>query len=325
MSNEYDLSVIILTYNSGDTMYGCLDSLVKQSRNDFKVIIVDDESSDNTIDIVNEFKQKQLLDILVVKNGSHNISKGRNIGLQASGTTFVAFIDSDAYAEKKWAASIISNLEKSDVVMLAGRVLPEYRNNLSRAIAYNDDTIREIFAKDVALFSGCNFALKRELFVDYKFDENFIHAEDIDYVKRVGKKFKWKVVNSMRVRHESRSTIRRYRNQMYKYGIWKIFYGYRFKSYRLIDFVPIIVATVSIPLSFWHPLFLITFPLFCIAETAFIILIRRPPINLFGMILLAWIIKNTAWSVGVLKAVYSLMSDQSLRHIVSTSNEKVIV
>ena len=73
------LTVVILTYNSAATLGACLDSLVGQADRDFGVVVVDDDSTDETLAIVASYSSR--LRITVTRNGSHLIPRGRNIGL----------------------------------------------------------------------------------------------------------------------------------------------------------------------------------------------------------------------------------------------------
>ena len=56
MRNKYKLSIVIPTYNRGDKIKSTLDSLNNQTFTDFEVIIVNDGSTDNTRDVLNNLK-----------------------------------------------------------------------------------------------------------------------------------------------------------------------------------------------------------------------------------------------------------------------------
>lgn len=74
MTDSPDLTVVILTYNSAATIEECLNSLVSQRYQDFDVIVVDDDSTDETLYMVSEYSSR--LRLTVTNNGSHNISRG---------------------------------------------------------------------------------------------------------------------------------------------------------------------------------------------------------------------------------------------------------
>src|SRR5580698_9765742 len=188
-----ELTVVILTYNSADTLEECLQSLVAQHLRRFQVLIVDDESNDETLDIVDRFARMGLLRVEVVKNGAHNISRGRNIGIEAAPTPIVAFLDSDAYADPQWTQAIVDTFAApSPPALLAGVIRLVHRNDFARAIALSDGAIARLFWKDVLLLSGCNFALNKDVLGGYRFNEQFIHTEDVEFTWRVQQSFDWR-------------------------------------------------------------------------------------------------------------------------------------
>jgi glycosyltransferase involved in cell wall biosynthesis len=84
------LSIIIPTYNASKFMPNLLDSIFKQTDEDMEVIIVDDCSTDNTIDIV---KQYPVRVIHMEKNGGP--ARARNRGVEAARGDIIFFLDSD--------------------------------------------------------------------------------------------------------------------------------------------------------------------------------------------------------------------------------------
>lgn len=55
-----DISVIIPTYNSADTIQACLDSVLSQSFADYEIIIMDGMSEDNTLDIIRNYGDERI-------------------------------------------------------------------------------------------------------------------------------------------------------------------------------------------------------------------------------------------------------------------------
>lgn len=140
-AGEPGLTVVILTYNSAATIGACLESLVGQKYQDFDVVVVDDDSTDDTLPIVGGYSSS--LPLLVVRNGSHIIPRGRNIGIAASKTDLIAFVDSDDSAEPGWTKTIIETFQQNPgIAMISGDLVQAYRTTTARAIAMNDDAIR---------------------------------------------------------------------------------------------------------------------------------------------------------------------------------------
>ena len=87
------ISVIIPSYNHCLFIKNAIESVIKQTYLNWELIVVDNNSTDNTNKILNEFRQHNLNVIKVTNNGVIAIS--RNIGIKASKGNWIAFLDSD--------------------------------------------------------------------------------------------------------------------------------------------------------------------------------------------------------------------------------------
>ena len=89
------LSIVIPTYNEEKLIFRCLSSIAKnftECENDIEVIVVDDGSTDNTVNEVNKCKIKNLR---LISKSNGGVSSARNIGIKNSSGKFIWFIDSD--------------------------------------------------------------------------------------------------------------------------------------------------------------------------------------------------------------------------------------
>lgn len=92
--NTQKVSVVVTTYNSAAFIENCIDSLLNQSIKNIEIIVVDDASTDNTVDIL-----KKYLTIKVIKLPENNGTYyARNIGIEQSTGCFVTFQDSDDWS-----------------------------------------------------------------------------------------------------------------------------------------------------------------------------------------------------------------------------------
>lgn len=94
------VTVIIPTYNQADFLREALQSVVNQTITDWEAIIINNFSSDHTIDVVMEFKDDRIQLINFANSGV--IGASRNKGIQKAKSTWIAFLDSDDiwYPEK---------------------------------------------------------------------------------------------------------------------------------------------------------------------------------------------------------------------------------
>ena len=96
-----NLSIIVPVYNSGAYLEECLNSLVLQDVVDFEVIIVDDNSSDNSLDIIKKYCEL-LPDVFKYIHLDENkgVSVARNIGLKNASGEYIGFVDSDDFVHR---------------------------------------------------------------------------------------------------------------------------------------------------------------------------------------------------------------------------------
>lgn len=92
------VSIIVPIYNVEKYLRRCLDSLVNQTLKDIEIILVDDDSPDNSSDIYNEYiAMDNRIRLFKKKNGG--LGFARNTGLENATGEFIAYIDSDDYVD----------------------------------------------------------------------------------------------------------------------------------------------------------------------------------------------------------------------------------
>jgi glycosyltransferase involved in cell wall biosynthesis len=87
------VSVIIPTHNRAGYLGGAIESVLKQTFKDLEVIVVDDNSTDNTAEVVRRFKNRRIN--YIRKNTNKGPSAARNTGLAAARGKYIAFLDDD--------------------------------------------------------------------------------------------------------------------------------------------------------------------------------------------------------------------------------------
>lgn len=85
-------SIIIPAYNAGKTIVCCVESLLSQTYQDWELIVIDDGSTDNTLDVCQTFQDKR---IQVYHKPNGGVSSARNYGLIYAKGEYIAFVDAD--------------------------------------------------------------------------------------------------------------------------------------------------------------------------------------------------------------------------------------
>lgn len=104
------VSVIIPCYNSGKYLAACMDSVLAQTFGDFEVILIDDGSQDDTLQIARSYAaQDTRVRVLAKENGG--VSSARNLGLEHAGGEWITFVDSDDLLPADALASLLSGAD----------------------------------------------------------------------------------------------------------------------------------------------------------------------------------------------------------------------
>lgn len=117
------ISIIIPVYNAEKYLRKCIESILSQSFNDFELILVNDGSSDNSLDICKEYsKNDGRVRIICKENGG--AASARNEGLNIAKGDYIAFIDADDFINKDMYKILYNMAIKND----ADLVICEYLN-----------------------------------------------------------------------------------------------------------------------------------------------------------------------------------------------------
>lgn len=88
------ISIIVLTYNVGNYLRSCLDSIIEQTYQNLEILLVDDGSTDDSIAICEEYRQKDDR-IRVIQEKNSGAGPVRNLGVSVATGDYVMFIDGD--------------------------------------------------------------------------------------------------------------------------------------------------------------------------------------------------------------------------------------
>lgn len=107
------ISVIIPAYNADRTIRRCIQSVLDQTYTEWEMIIVDDGSKDDTLDICQSYDDSRIR-VLHKENGG--VSSARNHGLKFAQGDYIAFIDSDDFIEADYLEHLSQGLDYDIVI-----------------------------------------------------------------------------------------------------------------------------------------------------------------------------------------------------------------
>ena len=141
-------SIIVPVYNCQDYIERCIESVVKQNTKDVELILVNDGSTDNTKELLKEYKKENDL-IKVINKKNEGVSKARNTGLKEATGKYILFLDADDFLDANYIKEINEILKKhKDIELINFGFYSDIEdmefNNLNR----DEITYKEKYYKD---------------------------------------------------------------------------------------------------------------------------------------------------------------------------------
>ncbi|MBR6412137.1 MAG: glycosyltransferase [Alphaproteobacteria bacterium] len=113
LKNKPIVSVIIPVYNVEKYLRQCLDSVVNQTLKEIEIILIDDGSTDSSLDICREYEKKDTR-IFVVHQTNKGLSEARNVGMEYVKGECIAFVDSDDYVDPCYLEKLYQALTQNE-------------------------------------------------------------------------------------------------------------------------------------------------------------------------------------------------------------------
>lgn len=126
-----DISVVITTYNRADLLSATLEGLFAQEAGGvrYEIVIVDNNSTDNTREVVESFRDRSGPVLRYVFEPRQGVSQGRNAGVTAARADIIAFTDDDVVPTPGWVAQVKRAFDEHEHIdFLGGKILPEWQS-----------------------------------------------------------------------------------------------------------------------------------------------------------------------------------------------------
>ncbi len=190
------ISVIIPTFNNEKTISETIETVLSQTFSDFELIIINDGSSDSTLDVVNSINDPR---IEVYSYPNSGVSASRNRGIARARGEFIAFLDADDLWTKdklKVQLKALQNNPQAGVAYSWVDSIDENNNYLrmsSCCTAKGD--VYEILLRGNFLVSGSNPMIRSQAIKEVGgFDSSLTHAEDWDLYLKLAARYHFVVI-----------------------------------------------------------------------------------------------------------------------------------
>lgn len=300
------VSVVVVAKNAGKTISQCIGSLERQvgiSRDDFEIILVNDGSTDGTVEAAKKVSSK----LVVINNPSSSISSNRNIGWRNAGGRYIAYIDADCEASDCWLSNLLAAMNKYDVDAVGGANRPPSGASKfydSLAIVLNTfmgsrgSLQGRIYntAREVEHLPGLNMLIKRESLNRIGgYDEAFaLVGEDEDLSRRLGYAGgKLLYIPSAEVLHFQRDTIKTWADNMFVYGKGRVWLIRRHpQAFSLVFLLPVL-ALLFLPVY-----------LLCILLYSLQLLVRRRDVKKLWRVSALYVCTHLPYALGMIYGLF---------------------
>ena len=186
--DKLTITAICPTFNSSNFIQRTLSSIISQERLPDELIISDDGSTDNTLDIIKNFFKKNCdnINCIILENSHKGPGAARNSAIRASTSDWIAFIDSD----DTWEPMKLKNLEEHIIKDRKLNFLCHDEHwikngsiikSVKYGSHYNPKTqlLSQLYIKN--MFSTSAVICKKDLLIDYGlFDEDLLSSQDYE-------------------------------------------------------------------------------------------------------------------------------------------------
>jgi len=175
------VSVVLSVYNGEQYLAEAIESILNQSYTNFELILVDDGSTDSSLEIIKSYDDKR---IILISRENRGLIASLNEGILKAKGKYIARMDADDISLSTRFEEQVAFLEQNPKVGLCGTAIIGFSEEKDGAVwilAHKSETIKTqmLFSSSIA---HPTVMMRHELILKYQlfYDENFKHAEDFE-------------------------------------------------------------------------------------------------------------------------------------------------
>lgn len=150
------VSIIVPAYNIAPYLSKCMEGIVAQSYKHLQIIVVDDGSNDNTLEIAMTYAGKDER-VTVITQSNSGVSVARNRGLEEAVGEFVMFVDGDDWLDESAVEKMLDTVKKYNLDVVRCGFIFEDTSTGKRRVSCNKKPLSLLYGKDImsAYLRGC--------------------------------------------------------------------------------------------------------------------------------------------------------------------------
>ncbi len=182
------VSIVVPIYNAAEYLDRCLASIIGQSYSNLEILLVDDGSTDSSLELCERFA-KQDSRIYVIHQENAGVTAARNKGIEVSTSDFITFVDSDDWIDEDFIKTAVCSFENNPEADICvermqldysdGRVVPIGLIGVDNLFSQRE-AVEEMVRFTFFRWELCGKVYRRRLFDSYRADESISMCEDLD-------------------------------------------------------------------------------------------------------------------------------------------------
>lgn len=181
------VSVIIPLYNKEKSIKSTIETVLKQTYEDYEIIVVNDGSKDKGVNRVTEIRDPR---VRLINQENAGVSSARNTGIHAAKGEWILFLDADDVLLPNALSVLISNIKDNNTIVAADFLvqMPEYEYrylNIPNSRLFNsEEEIYKAWALRKLFLRAGSFIMPTDVAKMELYNSNYSRFEDVDFIFR---------------------------------------------------------------------------------------------------------------------------------------------
>lgn len=182
---DFKMSVIVTVYNEEKYIAKTLDSIINQDFDEYEVIVVNNGSTDKSLEIINEKLSESNISHKIISMSNKGVSSARNRGIDESSGEYIVFVDGDDYIASNHLRLLYNGDFDFSLIQL---VKKQGDNIISQPHFYNEEVLKTVDFIKLELkmeipFNFVQLSYKRDILINnnLKFNSDINYGEDTEF------------------------------------------------------------------------------------------------------------------------------------------------
>jgi|JI10StandDraft_1071094.scaffolds.fasta_scaffold77413_3 glycosyltransferase involved in cell wall biosynthesis len=187
--NEVLVSIVMPAYNVESYIAAAIDSVLNQSWKNWELIIIENASTDKTLDVIRRYSDSR---IIVLVSKTKGISSARNVGLEKASGEFVCFLDADDELPPDSIQARASILERNLEISFVDGIVRTFDKDMKKLLRewhpnFIGNPYLEMSLLNPRCFSAVTWLIRKESIGNLRFDITWSHLEDRIFFHQLSK------------------------------------------------------------------------------------------------------------------------------------------